>query len=310
MFDLIPHLSLPKTRPLEPMSHALIGLAEELRRDVTMLASDIGERNTRTPKSYKLAQEFCRTALAQTGLTVRDSSFNAQGHTCFNFEADVPGTTHPERIVLVGAHYDSVRGCPAANDNATGVAGTLALARRFAANPHPYTIRFALFANEEPPHFHTDTMGSLVYARMCKARGDQITCMYTLETIGCYSDVKGSQHWPSHPLTKFLPDVGNFILLLSDSSARSLVKRAANAFTAHTKFPMLSAALPNSVGDIGWSDHWSFQQVGYPGLLVTDTALFRYRHYHTPEDTVDKVDFDSAARVVDGFHAVTSALAR
>lgn len=288
------------------MTPGLRALADELRRDVVTLATDIGERHTGRPERLALAADFGESALHKAGFQVVRQTFSARAVPCHNLIAELRGTTHPDRIIVVGAHYDSVPGCPAANDNGTGVAGTLALARRFAGRPRRCTIRFVLFANEEPPHFHTETMGSLVYARACRARGDDVRAMYTLETIGCYSPEPGSQRWPPHPLTKMLPDVGDFILLTGDTKAKPLVKAAAEAFAGRTAFPMLAAAVPAAAGDIGWSDHWSFLQCGYPGLLATDTALFRYPHYHQPTDTPDKVDFDACARVVDGFEAVTA----
>jgi Zn-dependent M28 family amino/carboxypeptidase len=309
MLSSLPYIRLPKRLPLGPMTPALRALADELRRDVALLATDIGDRNTARPRALALAADFGEAALKKAGLGVERQTFVAGGVPCHNLIAELPGTRHPDRVVVVGAHYDSVRGCPAANDNATGVASTLAIARRLAARPQPCTVRFVLFANEEPPYFHTEEMGSLVYARACRARGDDVRAMYTLETIGCYSDEPGSQRWPAHPLTRILPTVGDFILLTADTSCKRLVRTAADAFAARTPFPMLAAALPAAAGDIGWSDHWSFAQCGYPGLLVTDTAPFRYPHYHTPQDTPDKIDFDATARVVDGFEAATVALA-
>lgn len=305
----LPYFKLPGRSPLPPLTPELSALSAELLRDVSILAGDIGPRNTLRPAKLNLAAEFCRAALQKAGFSVNRSIFDADGVQCANLEAVLPGTRHPERIVVVGAHYDSVHNCPAANDNGSGVAGTLAIARRLASRPQPCTIRFVMFANEEPPHFHTDTMGSLVYARACRAANDEIRAMFTLETIGCYLHEPGSQRWPQHPLTKLLPNVGNFILLCGDTAARHAVKISAEVIEHQAGFPTLAAAVPAKFGDIGWSDHWSFQQNGYPAFTVTDTALFRYNHYHRPTDTPERLDYDSMARVVDGMLAATIALA-
>jgi hypothetical protein len=311
LFPFFPHLHLPprKREPLPPPTSAIQTLADELHRDITILATDIGERHTRMPKSLRLAEDFCAAALSRAGYEVTRYPYEADNITCNNLEATLRGTQHPERIILLGAHYDSVYGCPAANDNGSGIAGTLAIARRLAKAPLPFTVRFVCFVNEEPPHFHQDTMGSWVYARMCKGRGDAIRAMFTLETIGCYKHEPGSQRWPVTPFAKLLPTTGDFILCVGNTHSAGVVKNASEAFRARTLFPMLSVAIPNSLGDAGWSDHWGFQKEGFPAFMITDTALFRYDHYHRPSDTPDKLDYLSMARVVDGMLSATIALA-
>jgi len=138
--------------------------------------------------------------------------------------------------VIVGAHYDAVHGCPAANDNGSGVAGTLELARRFAALKPNRTIRFVFFANEEPPYFQTEQMGSLVYARACRARNENIVAMFSLETIGYFDDTPGSQQYPA-PLGMFYPDRGNFIAFVGNLDSADLVRRCVATFRQTTPFP-------------------------------------------------------------------------
>jgi Zn-dependent M28 family amino/carboxypeptidase len=311
VFPSLPHLHLPprKHAPLPPPTPAIQALADELRRDITILATDIGERHTRAPKPYRLAEDFCASALRHAGYEVARYPFQADGMECRNLEATLFGTKHPEQIILLGAHYDSVWNCPAANDNASGIAGTLAIARRLAGRPLPRTVRFVCFANEEPPHFHSETMGSWVYAKLCRQRGDDIRAMFTLETIGCFLHEPGSQRWPHTPFAALLPKVADFILNVGNTRSAEIVKLAADAFRARTPLPMLSVAIPNPLGDMGWSDHWGFQQEGFPAFMITDTALFRYNHYHRPSDTPDKLDYLSMAHVVDGMLAATIALA-
>lgn len=199
-------------------------------------------------------------------------------------------------------------GCPGANDNGTGVAAVLELARRFAAAPRAKTIRFVAFVNEEPPFFQTDVMGSLVYATAAKARGDRIDAMLSLETIGYYSDDKGSQTYPA-PLNLMFPDTGNFIGFVSNLGSVRLLRAAHRAFRARTPFPIQSAPAPESLPGIGWSDQWAFWRAGFPAIMVTDTAPYRYPWYHTPGDTPDKIDFEKLATVVDGLEHVVHALA-
>jgi Peptidase family M28 len=208
----------------------------------------------------------------------------------------------------VGGHYDSVLGSPGANDNATGTAAVLELARLLAGQQLARTVRFVAFVNEEAPFFQTDAMGSWVYARRSRARGEQVVGMLSIETIGFYSDVVGSQHYP-FPFGLFYPRTGNFIGFVGDIASRALVRRSIAAFRQHTPFPSEGVAAPGWMTGIGWSDHWAFWQEGYPGVMVTDTALFRYAPYHTREDTPNRMNYDYMARVVVGLARVVTLLA-
>ncbi|MCI0362486.1 MAG: M28 family peptidase, partial [Phycisphaerales bacterium] len=196
-----------------------------------------------------------------------------------------------------------------ANDNGSGVAATLALARAFAESKPDRTLRFVLFANEEPPYFQTENMGSLVYAKRCRERGENTVAMLSLETIGYYSDAPGSQTYPIKPIGWVYPTTGNFIGFVGNYNSRKLVRQAIKSFRAHAQFPSEGGALPGWIPGVGWSDHWAFWQAGYPAIMLTDTAPFRYPHYHSIHDTPDKLDYDRMARVVDGLRPVVADLA-
>jgi Zn-dependent M28 family amino/carboxypeptidase len=242
------------------------------------------------------------------GYSPRADTFVADGMEVRNYEVSVAGTQVPEEIVLVGAHYDAYLDCPGANDNASGVAALLEIAREWRDRRPGRSLRFVAFTNEEPPHFTTPTMGSRVYAERARAKGDRIVAMLALETIGCYSDRPGSQHYPP-PFGWFYPDTGNFIGFVGNLGSRSLVRRCVGAFRRHAAFPSEGVAAPGWLTGIGWSDHRSFWETGYPGLMVTDTALFRYPHYHRPGDTPDRLDYESMALVVSGLAKVVEELA-
>jgi Zn-dependent M28 family amino/carboxypeptidase len=201
-----------------------------------------------------------------------------------------------------------IAGCKAANDNASGVAAVLELAKYFSENPQSRTIRFVAFTNEEPPFFWTKYMGSYVYAKECKSKNEKITAMLTPETIGCYSDKKGSQNYP-FPLNLYYPSKGNFIAFVANSKSKELTKQCVKTFRENAQFPSIGACLPMIVPRIGSSDHWSFWRMGYPALMVTDTAPYRYRHYHKTTDNMENMDFNKMARVVDGLKNVITELA-
>jgi Zn-dependent M28 family amino/carboxypeptidase len=290
------------------LSPAEMTLRAELAADVEYLASEIGERNIPHYPQLNAATEFIERSLASAGLQPRRDSYELHGRACHNLEVEIRGTR--PQVVVVGAHYDSVFGSPGANDNASGVAGLLALARRFAGKPTAQTLRFVAFVNEEPPYFQTEEMGSLVYARRCQARGDQISAMLSLETIGYFSDAPHSQKYPSPGLGVFYPTTGNFIGFVGNFPSRALVRRAIGVFREQAKILAEGAALPSFVPGVGWSDQWSFWQCGYPAIMVTDTAPFRYPYYHMVSDTPAKLDYDRFALVVSGMEGVIAELAK
>ncbi|MCG8587069.1 MAG: M28 family peptidase [Pirellulales bacterium] len=294
--------------PLPALTDSQKALADELKRDVTVLASDIGDRNVFRYDAYMKAARYIVKQLEDVGYKPTSHVVSVRGRDTYNLEVELRGSKSPDEIIVVGAHYDSATGCPAANDNGSGVAATLAIARRFAKLKPEKTVRFVLFANEEPPYFQTEGMGSLAYARRCKARKENIVAMLSLETIGYYSDAPGSQNYPA-PLSLMYPSTGNFIGFVGDTTSAKLVKQAIDSFRKHAKFPSEAASLPSVLQGVGWSDHWSFWQVGYPAVMVTDTAPFRYPHYHQVTDTPDKLDYERMARVVEGLEAVVREMA-
>ncbi|MDD9940913.1 MAG: M28 family peptidase [Myxococcales bacterium] len=284
-----------------------IALAGALRRDVEYLATTLGERNLRRHSVLERSANWIQSRLETAGYTARRQTFLVEGKPCHNLEVQITGTQHPDQIVVVGAHYDSAPGTPGANDNGSGVASLLALAGRLKGLQTARTVRLVWFTNEEPPHFQTPAMGSLRYASRSRQRGEQIVAMLSLETMGYFSERAGSQKYPG-PLQALYPHAGNFVAFVGDLGSRELVHRVASAFRKQTPFPSEGAALPALLPGVSWSDHWSFWQQGYPALMVTDTAPFRYPHYHEPEDTPDKLDYQRLARVVEGLDRVVRSL--
>ena len=289
--------------PLPELTPAQEALSKELRCDDEVLAVQIGERNVGVLSNLYAAADFIENSLRDAGLPVARQEYRIGPTPVYNIEATLTGTERPDEIVIVGAHYDTVYQCPGANDNGTGVAALLALARRLAKTPLPRTVRFVAFVNEEPPFFRTSDMGSLVYARRCRERNEDIVLMLSLETIGFYTDERHTQTYPV-PAAFMYPDTGNFIGFASNIKSVKMLRKVAGLFRTHAKFPSESGAV-----DIGWSDQWSFWKMGYPGVMVTDTAPYRYPWYHDPDDLPDKLDFDRMARVVEGLEWVVRGVA-
>ncbi|MGQ0543971.1 MAG: M28 family peptidase [Betaproteobacteria bacterium] len=264
------------TGPLPPLTDEERALARRLRGHVEQLAKR--ERNTdlETPARY-IEQALGEKSVAQ--------HFTSGGRKVRNIEVG-------SGDIVVGAHYDTVPGSPGANDNASGVAVLIELAGML----RNAKIRFVAFANEEVPYFLGPEMGSYVYAR---ERGQGVRAMFSLEMLGYYRDQPGSQAYP-FPLAFFYPDRADFIAFVGDLGAMGLVRKSIGAFRQHAKFPSEGLAAPSIVPGVSWSDHWSFRKHGHPAVMVTDTAFYRYPHYHLPSDTPEKLDYERMARVTMG----------
>lgn len=293
---------------LPTMTQEEADLRGRLAADVKDLSVTIGERSIPRPQSLETAVNYLSRRFEEEGYTVKLYPYSAAGVTVNNLEVLLPGKDPSLGQVIVGAHYDSVAGTVGANDNCTGVAAVLELAQLLRQMNFQRTIRFVLFVNEEPPYFQRDEMGSLHYARQLRQDGVPVSAMISIETIGYYSDKPGSQKSPP-ALGLFYPTQGDFITFVGNLPSRALVRESIRSFRESTQFPSEGIAAPDDWTGIGWSDQWSFWQEGYPGIMVTDTAPFRYPYYHTPLDTIDKIDFDRTARVVQGLVRVVGTLA-
>lgn len=309
---------LPGLTPGEAM------LSKWLRRDIESLAAEIGERNVTRYDKLKQAEEYLTRTLEEDGYRVERQEYRAQGKTVSNLEVSFPGCVSPDEIVVVGAHYDTVSGSPGANDNGSGVAALLALARIYGTNHEEgkmralpprlvslgfeRTLRFVFFVNEEPPFFLGPEMGSRVYAKHCHETNQKIVAMLCLETMGYFTDAKASQSYPSAALQAVYPSQGNFIAFTGNLGSNALVRQSIEIFRKTASIPSYGAALPGNLPGVGWSDHASFWEYDYPAIMITDTAPFRYPHYHSAQDTPDKIDYDRLARVVYGVRYVVDKL--
>lgn len=297
--------------PLPALTGSQRELAAELRNHVEVLSDAtggvgrVGNRSTFYPKRFAEAYIYLDDQLAAMGYDQRNEYPVQRGSPVPSIEVIVPAkhAAAKPRIIVIGAHYDAFQGTPGADDNASGVAATLHLARIFRSDPQPPELRFLFFVNEEPPAFWTEDMGSWVYAKTCRQNNDDIAAMVSIESIGYYSDAPGSQRYPQ-PLALLYPDTGNFIGFIGNWSSRVLTRRALRTFRENAQFPSEGAALPSVLPGVGWSDHWSFWQEGYRAIMITDTATFRNPYYHTPNDKADTLDYERMARVVEGIEAV------
>ncbi|WP_426211902.1 M28 family peptidase [Massilia sp. TWP1-3-3] len=273
------------------------------------------EHNTGKPAALEDAATYIETTLAALGYNVRRQQYGYNGQTVRNLEVSLinsAGRKAPDRIFIIGAHYDSAPGAPGANDNGSGsgTAAVLELARMLKGIhlSQGTELKFVFFVNEEPPYFGGRGMGSWQHASDLRARGQPVAAALILETVGYYSQAGGSQRYPPGLENRY-PNTGNFIAFVGTQASSELVRKALAAFKAASPFPAEGLAAASYVEGVTWSDHTSYNRHGYPAIMITDTAFLRYPYYHTADDTRDKLDYPSMARVVEGLAKVIEGIA-
>lgn len=291
----------------EPLDAAGEAAMFDLRRDVEQLSWGIGARNVDNFEGLERARNYVAGQFEMAGLTPEFQEYSAAGRLVANVAAVLPGTERRDEIIVIGAHYDSISGSPAADDNASGVAVLLSLARRLRGGSWPRTLHLVAFVNEEEPFFGTDLQGSVQYASQLHRAGAKVKGMLSLEMLGYYSQAADSQRYP-FPLSFFYPSTGNFVAFVGDVRSGLLVRQAVGAFRRVAQVPSEGAAVPAWLKGVSLSDHASFWEQGYPALMVTDTSFFRYPYYHSAEDTLDRLDYYTMARVADGLYHVAADL--
>lgn len=274
--------------------------ADYLREVVDMLCRRIGHRSYLDHDRLMQTASYIAGQFSSFGYSVARQQFSYRGSTYENIEAELTGVGAPERILVIGAHYDTVRTTPGADDNASGVAGLLALARLFAGKRRRETIRFVAFALEEMPVYRTRNMASFRYAMGLKQRNEQVEGMICLEMIGFFCDKKGSQHYPLPFMKLIYPDRGDYIAMVGNLKSKGFTEGVAAEFRKGTDLPVVMLNAPPIVIGIDFSDHWSFNKLGYRAMMVTDTAFYRNPNYHAPTDLPETLDYERMSKVVEG----------
>jgi Zn-dependent M28 family amino/carboxypeptidase len=249
---------------------------------------------------------YIRGEFEKTGGAVSDQPYSVDGRIYRNVIASF-GPSTKERLV-VGAHYDTAGALPGADDNASGVAGLIELARLLGKTPLPMGVELVAFTLEEPPFFRTMQMGSAIHADGLRREGVSVRAMLSLEMIGYFSDEANSQSFPVSALKAFYPSRGNFIVVVGKLDQGSVVRRVKKAMRCASPLPVYSINAPRSVPGVDFSDHLNYWDVGYDAVMITDTAFYRNPNYHTARDTHETLDYERMAMVVRGVYAAIMAL--
>ncbi|WP_207385184.1 M20/M25/M40 family metallo-hydrolase [Legionella beliardensis] len=289
--------------PFLPLSVQEQEIAKLTHGHIQVLAGDIGERNLLwQEENLRDAAHYIENVFTNLGYQVTSQDYLVHNKPVKNIIVELKGTMNAHEIIIIGAHYDTVFGSPGADDNGSGVAALLELARLIKGQQTKRTIRFVAFVNEEPPFFQTPHMGSFYYAKSLKEKNEKVVAMLSLESIGYYDLEKKSQHYP-FPFSYFYPNTGDFIGFVANIASRPLLSQVISSFRKHASFPSEGVAAPSAITGVGWSDQWAFWQQGYLALMITDTALFRNPNYHLASDLPNTIDYSRLARVINGLSA-------
>ncbi len=299
------------TQPLWPIkvksdTPKVDGIA--LEKHVRMLAETFRPRDCGHADNLDQTAAYLSEQLRNVGGRISEQTFVVDGITRRNVIARF-GPEEGSRIV-VGAHYDACGPFPAADDNASGVAGLLELARLLGQHPPIAPVEIVAFTLEEPPFFRTGNMGSARHAALLKANHIQVRAMLSLEMIGYFSDQENSQTYPVRVMDAVYPSKGNYISVVGDMNSIRLVRRVKTSMRQATTLPVVSCNAPRSVPGIDFSDHYQYWDAGFPAVMITDTADNRNFAYHTAGDTADRLDYGRMAQVVQGVYEAVTELSR
>jgi Zn-dependent M28 family amino/carboxypeptidase len=275
---------------------------------VRYLSDTIGQRSWRDLEKLGKAAGYIENRLRSYGCETERQAFTFRGNTYHNIITEVKGTGDDDGILVVGAHYDTVEGTPGADDNASGIAGLLELARLTRRNPPGRTVRFIAFCLEEPPAFMTRHMGSYIHAKSLHDEGAKVFGMISLEMLGFYRDDKGSQYYPSSLFRLVYPNTGNFIAFVGNFSSRRFSGRVKAAFTSGSAFLVETLNGFSIIPGVDFSDHRNYWKFGYPAFMITDTAFYRNPNYHDSGDTADTLDYERLTLLIEGLYRAIRAL--
>jgi Zn-dependent M28 family amino/carboxypeptidase len=297
-------ITQPGVRPIATPPVAVDETA--LRTHVAMLSHSFHPRSYLHPANLDRAADYIAERFRAVGARTDEQRYVVEGRTFRNLIARFGPDDGP--LLVIGAHYDSWDDTPGADDNASGVAGLLEIARLLAARPPPRAVELVAYTLEEPPFFRSDHMGSMRHARALREQGHEVRLMLSLEMIGYFDDAPGSQRYPMSGLGLLYPEAGDFIALVGPYRDFGLMRRVKALFKGASTVPTVSINAPAFVQGVDFSDHASYWRHGFPAIMVTDTAFLRNPNYHGPGDTADTLDYARMAQVVRAACAVAVGL--
>jgi len=285
------------TRPSSVSAHLVD--PSILKQHVLKLSEELGPRDETHLENLDRVAAYIKEEFQKTGARVSEQPYRVEGKSYRNVIAQF-GPTTGKRLVI-GAHYDTAGPLPGADDNASGVAGLLELARLLGQQPAPKVlVELVAFTLEEPPYFRTTGMGSSVHAKSLRDQNVEVIAMLSIEMIGYFNDSNGSQHFPSAILQALYPSRGDFIAVVGRVGDGLITRKVKSAMSQTDSLKVYSINAPSFIPGIDFSDQLNYWEAGYRAVMVTDTAFYRNPNYHTANDTAEKLDYKRMALVVAG----------
>jgi Zn-dependent M28 family amino/carboxypeptidase len=275
-----------------------------LERHVRMLSVTLHPRSVDNLTNLDRAADYVLEQLRAAGAETAVQPVEADGKQFRNLIARFGPRDGP--VLVIGAHYDSCGDTPGADDNASGVAGLLEVARLLAAHPPSRAVELVAYTLEEPPYFRTDSMGSVWHARSLSEAKREVRLMLSIEMIGFYRDTAKSQSYPLAPLKLLYPDQGNFIAIVAPFDDFGATRRVKALFRGASDLPAVSINAPRFVQGVDFSDHASYWRFNMPAMMITDTSFLRNPNYHGSGDTPETLDYARMAKVVRAVYAVAT----
>jgi Zn-dependent M28 family amino/carboxypeptidase len=279
---------------------------ERLFKDVAFLTGIRPYRNYQNNASLNIAANYIKGEFDKTGLHTEEQKWTVNGKSYKNIIATI-NAEKEERLIL-GAHYDVHGDQPGADDNASGIAGLLETCRLIAANGKlPYRIDFVAYALEEPPFFGTQNMGSFIHARALSEIKTRVLGMICFEMIGYFSDEPLlTGEYPIDPEIE-IPENGNFIAVVGTKKHKDFITKFQTLMSENPNMDSIAVSLSATDPMALLSDHRNYIHFGFPALMINDTSFLRNPHYHLASDTIDTLNFDMMAEVVNSvYHAAIS----
>jgi len=279
-----------------------------LYEHVKHLSVRIGSRSIYDYEKLEATKHYILSYLKDLGYTPILQDYNYNGKAYSNIIVSIKSTEHPGETVVIGAHYDTVYDTPGADDNASSVAVLLEICRALKDFSPRRALKMIFFTLEEPPLFRSKFMGSYIYASEAKARGENISAMVCLEMVGYYDDKEGGQTFPLPFMSTVYPSTPNFIAVVGNLTSRNLVEKIKKSINKSSGIPVETLSTVSFVPGVDFSDHRSFWKMGYPAVMITDTAFYRNPNYHSVKDTIDTLNFNKMSNLLVGLVQVVKDL--
>lgn len=287
----------------DPLNYTIAADSIKLKEHVNKLTHTSKPRNNNNIEALNEAADYISAQLKEYGYEVEEQKFKV-GNKEYKNLICFYGPKDAERLI-VGAHYDVCDNQPGADDNASGVAGLLELARLLQLNKPElrYRIDLVAYTLEEPPNFKTKNMGSAIHAKYLHDNKIKVKAMICLEMIGYFSEKPKSQQYPVGLLKLFYPNTANYIAVVGKTGQGSTVRKIKRNMKPNMNLDVRSINAPKFIPGIDFSDHLNYWKYGYLAVMITNTAFYRNKNYHELTDTPETLNYSKMAEVVKGVYA-------